>query len=349
MKCRKYRVTVCGHFGGNKMFYDGQTIKTINVSSALESIYGSENIYLIDTFGGPMKLLRCFYQLLKKIPVSDNIIILPAQNSVKIIPLFLTIYNILLKKSIHYIVIGGWLPEITKKNKALSFILKTIDNIYVETTTMKNNLIKQGFKNIVLMRNFKNLRINSLEDLEFCNEGPFRICTFSRVMEQKGIEDIINAVKYVNKQKGKVVYKLDIYGHIIDDYKSEFNKLLNCSSNNVTYKGVVSPDESAQILKNYFALIFPTKFYTEGIPGTIIDAYAAGIPVISARWESFSDLIDEGNTGIGYEMNNVSELIKILHKYSDNPNSLNKMKEKCLKKAEMFLPNRALEPLIERL
>jgi hypothetical protein len=55
------------------------------------------------------------------------------------------------------------------------------------------------------------------------------------------------------------------------------------------------------VLKDYFALLFPTHFYTEGIPGTVIDAYAAGIPVISAKWESYSDVIDEGVTGIGYK------------------------------------------------
>ena len=66
------------------------------------------------------------------------------------------------------------------------------------------------------------------------------------------------------------------------------------------------------MLKNYFLLAFPTKFYTEGIPGTILDAYAAGVPVIASKWESFFDVIEEGKTGIGYEFDNQKELEKIL-------------------------------------
>mgnify|MGYP002519543662 CR=1 FL=1 len=32
--------------------------------------------------------------------------------------------------------------------------------------------------------------------------------------------------------------------------------------------------------------------YTEGVPGTIIDAYAAGLPIISAKWLNYGDILD---------------------------------------------------------
>ena len=62
---------------------------------------------------------------------------------------------------------------------------------------------------------------------------------------------------------------------------------------------------SVDVLKSYFFLLFPTKCPGEGIPGTIIDAYAAGLPVVSSLYPNFAEIIDEGVTGLGYEFDNV--------------------------------------------
>ena len=40
---------------------------------------------------------------------------------------------------------------------------------------------------------------------------PLPLCTFSRVMKEKGIEDAVYAVRTVNEHFGRTVYTLDIY------------------------------------------------------------------------------------------------------------------------------------------
>lgn len=92
-------------------------------------------------------------------------------------------------------------------------------------------------------------------------------------------------------------------------------------------------------------LVLRTRFYTEGIPGTIIDAYAAGIPVISAKWQSFNDIIDDHATGIGYEFNNISDLKQILVSISKAPSTFNNMKLNCLTKSEVYTSRGAMEIL----
>lgn len=42
-------------------------------------------------------------------------------------------------------------------------------------------------------------------------QEPLRLCTFSRVMKEKGIEDAVNAVEAVNEYFGRLVYTLDIW------------------------------------------------------------------------------------------------------------------------------------------
>ena len=84
-----YKVAICGHFGGNKKFFDGQTTKTKNLYEVLAEKYGENEIYVIDTYNwrkNPFMLLKKCVTASKK---SKNIIILPAHNGVKVfVPLF---------------------------------------------------------------------------------------------------------------------------------------------------------------------------------------------------------------------------------------------------------------------
>lgn len=106
-------------------------------------------------------------------------------------------------------------------------------------------------------------------------------------MKEKGIEDAINAVKTVNKEAGRIVYTLDIYGQVDSRQTQWFENLKNTFPDYIKYRGLIDYDKSVDVLKNYCVLLFPTHFYTEGIPGTILDAYAAGIPVISCKMGKF--------------------------------------------------------------
>ena len=90
---------------------------------------------------------------------------------------------------------------------------------------------------------------------------------------------------------------------------------------------MVPYDKSVDVIKNYYALLFPTKFITEGVPGTIIDAYSAGVPVIASRWHSFTDVIDDGITGIGYEIYNNELLIKMIKEAIQSPEKMMEMKK----------------------
>lgn len=114
----------------------------------------------------------------------------------------------------------------------------------------------------------------------------------------------------------------------------------------IHYKGCVPAEDSTRILRQYFALLFPTKFPTEGIPGTIIDGYAAGTPVISAKWNSFADVVDDGKTGIGFEQLNINELMDLLNVVALNPDIINSLRANCLKKAEEFTPSYAKELIL---
>ena len=182
-------IGICGHFGGNKNFLDGQTVKTKIVTKELEKEFGNNEVKKVDTFGGKRRLVPILLNLISLVVCCKNIIILPAHNSLRIFAPLLAFMNNFYHRKLHYVVIGGWLPEFVATRKWLKNALMKFAFIYVETSTMKNQLEAMGFTNIVQLPNCKDLNVIRLEELVYTKQEPFKVCTFSRVMKEKGMSE----------------------------------------------------------------------------------------------------------------------------------------------------------------
>lgn len=342
------KVCIVGHFGFGKNLLNGQTVKTKIITNELKRQIGEKQLMKIDTHGGIKRLPVLIFEIYKGFINSENIIILPAQNGLKIFAPLCVGLNRIFKRKIHYIVIGGWLNSYLD-NKVKRSLAK-FNAIYVETSTMKKALKKRGFNNIVLMPNFKDLPILQNEELISEIKAPYQFCTFSRVLKEKGIEEAIEAIKKLNNESGSIKCKLDIYGQIDENQINWFEKLKREFPDYVSYKGLIPYDKSVEIIKSYYAVLFPTKFYTEGIPGTILDAYAAGVPVVCSKWESFSDVVDDEKTGWGYEFFDKKGLYNTLINIINIPEEkYSIIRKNCLKKASNYSPENGIKPLINRL
>lgn len=345
------KLTIIGNFGKQgQVATNGQTVKTCIMSSELIAQLGKEQIIIKNTFGGVKNLftapLHCLIAMLR----SKNVLIFPAHNGVRVyVPILAFLSYLIPNRRLHYVVIGGWLPDFTKKRRLLRWALRRFHKIYVETTTMKTAMENMSFNNILVVPNCKRLTILNNADLPTNYTRPFRLCTFSRVMKEKGIGDAIDTVKLINEKFNKVVYTLDIYGDVDANQEEWFSSLKATFPEYISYKGCVVFDKSVETIMPYFALLFPTHYYTEGIPGTIIDAYAAGVPVIAARWQSYLDIVDEGITGIGYEFNNTNSLYNILQQIAIKPEIITKQKKHCIEKAKLYTPNSVMNIIIDNL
>ena len=87
------KISIIGNFDIKNNSYNGQTIKTRIVADELESLYESSEIKRIDTAGGKSVVLRLLFQLFGCVVRSRNVIILPAQNGIKVILPLVVIYT----------------------------------------------------------------------------------------------------------------------------------------------------------------------------------------------------------------------------------------------------------------
>ena len=339
------KILICGHFNNWKESFDGQTIKTINIYNEIVKKYGKANVFISDTYFIKKKPFSFFYNLFKNIKKVDNVIILPAQRGVKIIVPFLNFFNKKKKFKIHYVVIGGWLYSLIKDNKYLINEVKKIDYIYAETNKLISLLKKLDLDNMYQMNNFKNLTISNKKYI--IDKNIMKCCIFSRIEYLKGIGDAIDVVNAVNLNSDKKIF-LDIYGKVKDEYANDFFNLIK-GNDYIKYKGVITPNDSVKTIENYNLLLFPTLYFTEGIPGTIIDSYFAGVPVLSSKWESFDDVVIEGVTGISYTFKNISDFEGKLKDILKGNYNLLKMSSECKKFSYNYLPDISLKILYDNI
>lgn len=346
-----YKVGICGHFAfGDEQFNSGQKDKTRSVYAALAEALGEDNVSVLDTRGWKKNPLKLLLQSKKLIAECENIIMLPASNGLKVFPRLFEILNVFYKRKLHYVVVGGWLAGFIESNPSLIKYIKKLNCIYVEIPSMQADLNAMGFTNVFVMPNFRETAILTPDELYYPKNEPYRVCTFSRIRYEKGIEDAVEAVRYVNKTLGRTVYTLDIYGLPDEEYKERFEELQKTFESYITYKGFLSGvGKSTQELRTCFALLFPTWYEGEGFAGTIVDAFCAGVPIIATDWKYNPQVIKDGEDGIIYSVKERNRLREILLQAAQNPEELNNMRENCLKRAPEFSPRQGVKVLLDQL
>lgn len=335
-------ILLIGNLAYGQTVGNGQTIKTRILFKYIKKQLKCKLSY-VDTSNWRKEKLKLLLKSISGIVRSDIIIISLSHNGKRFFLPFLYYVNKITKKKIYHFVIGGNLAEQAQQHKTWKKYLNSFEKNYVEMKRMCMDLEKCGVNNSQLIPNFKNL---SKKENRAVMQPPFSVCTFSRICKEKGIEEAIDAVKKVNMD-GIIRYKLTIYGNIEDNYKERFETLKEEFPDYITYGGVVPYNSSVDVLCDFFLLLFPTCHQNEGLPGTLIDAAFAGLPVIASDWNFNSDIIEDYKNGRLFPPHDVNALSSILMYYSEHPREVGNMQEECKRKAEEYLPLNALKPFFD--
>ncbi len=347
VKWEMRKVAILGHFGADKTILDGQTIKT---RILYDELCHETNWTLkkVDTYYKEKRPIKLLLDSLKCFSSTKDIIVLLSGRGMRVYFPILFFFSKVFHVRVYQDMLGGNMDMYVEKYPRFKKYLNSFVVNWSETSYVKRKMDEYGISNFEVLPNFKKIQCITEDELIRTYDEPYKLCTFSRVMKEKGIEDAITAVKTVNNSLKRIVFTLDIYGQVDKDQHEWFEMIQKQFPTYIRYGGEIPYDKSAEVLKEYFALLFPTQFYTEGMPGTIIDAYAAGVPVIASKWRSFDDAVQENKTGMGYEFGNIGELITLLLKLADNPNMMVRMKTDCLKKASVYLPKKNIERIIKK-
>ncbi len=341
------KIGMMGHFMYNQPegAVNGQAIKTYNIYDMLCVRYGKEKVMTLDTNYFRKHLIKNYVQVFRICKNADTVLILPTANGLKLLLPILKVLKKIYRFKILYPVIGGWLPQLLVDNQWLKKNMQCVDVIYSETDDMTKAVQAQGFVNAETMFNFSLRKATGeLATVQY-GELPYKLCTFSRVTKTKGIGEAISAVEYVNSKYGKEMCTLDIFGPIDASYEEEFNKLLVENKGVVAYKGVLNSDNIITTLSQYAFMLFPTYYPGEGMPGAVLEAFAAGVPVIASNWHNNAEVVKDGYTGIVYELDDIENLYIAVERLLQDDKLLMEMHNNCLVEKKLYEPETVMQPI----
>ena len=349
MKKKKKLVGIIGHFGGPNVFYDGQTVKTKNLKKLVEE-YGEFDTYCVDTYLNKTNKVKLLLKTFSCLFKCKKIFILLSENGMGFYLPFLHKVNKIFKRKIFHYIIGSEILKMVEDEPKLVKYLNSLTVNWFEYESGRIFLQEKGVTNVEVLPNCKILNALDIKQVKnYKADEQLKFCTISRVMPEKGITDAILTVDKINREKGKIVATLDVYGPLEDSYKEEFNKLCADYESCVSYKGMADSAKSVEVLKDYFALLFPTRWKGEGFPGTILDAFASGVPVIASDWNANKELLTHGKTGMLYPSKEFNELFDAVKWSVENVEQMIQMRINCREEYEKYTPESVGNVIIKAL
>jgi glycosyltransferase involved in cell wall biosynthesis len=110
--------------------------------------------------------------------------------------------------------------------------------------------------------------------------------------------------------------------------------------------GPLSPDEVADAMARAVALVMPSLWF-ENFPRTLVEAYAAGLPVIASRLGAMAELVEDGVTGLHAEPGDAADWAAKMRWALEHPDEMARMGRTARRRYEtLYTPQRNLQALL---
>lgn len=324
-------ILVLGYFGYNTNQLDGQTVKTRDVYKLLSELYRGVEHYDTEEFKfRKLSILKMFWKIIN----SSTICYLPAHNNLKYIFPVIFCLSFVFRIRIHYFVVGGWLADFIKDLPVHRFMLSHIQGIHVETNKLKDDLeTLYGFNNVDLFPNFRYFKFDENNSIRESRDiESIKLVFVSRVDQTKGLDTLLKVSEILVERELASRVSIDFYGQKKDDF---FDNNLSTISM-YKYKGELQPEQVIETISKYDALIFPTHYEGEGCPGILIEALAAGLPIIASNWKYNGEFIVNDVNGFLCEVLNAEQYVDAIQRLLYDKELLRQMSASSYMKSRDF-------------
>jgi len=170
---------------------------------------------------------------------------------------------------------------------------------------------------IFVVPNGKNIEINYLKKKQ---SEKIKVLFLSNFIREKGILDVLRAASLIY-QHYKDIEAIFAGSWMDQNTRIEFEKILNENFDlPINIIGPVYEQAKYDLLLSSDIFIFPTYYPAEGHPWVIVEAMAAGLPIITTDQGAITESVIDGVNGFIVEKRNprqIAEKIKFLIENSD--------------------------------
>jgi glycosyltransferase involved in cell wall biosynthesis len=219
------------------------------------------------------------------------------------------------------------------------------DKFYNNSSTFVKNRVKEVLDNsnvIIVLSDYwknvvsqistnKNIKILynpcMVKEFEKITTEKINVLFMGRVGKRKGVYDIIEAAKLITNPN----IEINLYG---DGETPEFQKLIqeNNLQNIIKLKGWVSSDTKDTAFKSSDIYILPS--YEEGLPMSVLEAMAYGLPIISTPVGGIPDAVEDCVNGFLVQPGNYKALVEKINLLTNDKELNHKMGQESFKKAK---------------
>ena len=244
-----------------------------------------------------LRAMRIFTMMIWKIPRAKTVLLWANSSFICTFGFVVILLSYFMRRPILVKPFGSFLPEMIDRSGRIRkwiivSILRRAQYILPQTDRLATELVERtGLDEDRIVR-FPNF----LPDTDFKSRRDDRPlsgkCLFvGQIKREKGVFQIIRALR------GNQTFSCDFYGQLVErDTASFLNEM--SSNENLNYRGILEQEEVIKTIGIHDILLFPTYHMGEGMPAVILQAFAAGVPVITTDWKSIPDIVRNLDTGI---------------------------------------------------
>lgn len=189
--------------------------------------------------------------------------------------------------------------------RCIEYVFNHVDHIIVLSPQWKRDVADfTTNKHVTVIYNA--VLIPELDERPDADFEP-RIVFLGRLGKPKGIYDLLEAFQEI--EKVIPACKLDVAGDGELERARAYSDELGLGGS-VSILGWIDSSEREKLLSNAALFVLPS--YAEGMPMSLLEAMAAGLPVVTTNVGGIPDLVTDGIEGIVVEPGDVSALVEAM-------------------------------------
>jgi colanic acid/amylovoran biosynthesis glycosyltransferase len=213
--------------------------------------------------------------------------------------------------------------------RATEQMLQAVRRIFVRSESLRQALLRltTDANKITVVRTGIPLVEFPARDRTVPNDGHWQLLQAGRVIEKKGMATSLRAFAEFAKAFPHSRLVLAGEGPLLDQLQRLANELQ--IADRVSFPGFVSQERLRQLFYASHIFLHPSQLGSdgnqEGIPNSILEAMASGLPVFATEHGGIPEAIDHGKTGILVGEQDHAALARQLVRAVQNPDRLRQL------------------------
>jgi glycosyltransferase involved in cell wall biosynthesis len=214
--------------------------------------------------------------------------------------MYFNIFNFLFSKRKTLLFIHGWNESFydsiisMEKNKAVNYF-NSYNSIIVLANSFSNRLKSIGVDQTQISVITTGIDLATFEKRKRIVSKIDSILFLSRMEEEKGIVDFINAIPLILNYDKNIIFNVAGDGSFLSEAKN--HEISKTYSENINFHGYIKGEEKIKLLKSSTVYVFPS-YHGEGCPVSVLEAMASELPIIYTNVGAMKELLLDGINGI---------------------------------------------------